>query len=915
MATDTNRLFLLDAYALIFRAYYALIRVPRLTADGFNTSAVFGFVNTLEELLRKERPSHLAVCFDPPGPTFRHEAYDGYKAERSATPEDIKRSVPIIKEIIEAYRLPVVEVPGFEADDVIGTLSRRAQDKGYMTYMMSPDKDFGQLVTDRVWQYKPSYKGQDFELRGPAEVCARYGIDNPLQVIDILALMGDKIDNIPGCPGVGEKTAIKLISEFGGVDGLLEHTSDLKGALRKKVEDNAEQIRFSKFLATIRTDVPVEIDPLSLRVSDPDLSRLFGIFDRLEFRTLRNRVEKRLRGEKPTTPAASAQPSLFDFDNEADVSQHIEETPMAEYMIVDNEVASAQFRKEASSAVECAIVADARGESDTESLWRGTAVAFPSGNVWWIDVENRAAMDLLTELATSAKIKKICPDAKRFIVVAHRCGMAERPLVNYFDTGVAHYLLEPEGRHSLPALAERYLNKALQDMPALKPKRGETPASDEEIRSICSTWAKTVLSIYPKLDEAIKQVEMEGLLNDVELPLVEVLAEMEISGVRIDTQALTDAGNGLEERLQALENEIYSLAGETFNVASPSKVGEVLFDRMKLDPKAKKTKTGQYSTGEEVLEKLSVSHPIAGLILEYRKIKKLLSTYINALPQYIDATDGKIHTNYNQTVTATGRISSSDPNLQNIPIREEMGREIRRAFIAAPGHIFLSADYSQIELRLAADMANDPVMLDAFENDRDIHAITAARIYKKPLEEVTADERRHAKTANFGILYGISAFGLSQRLTIPRADAKALIDGYFSTFPTIKAYMERSIELARQNKYVSTLLGRRRMLPDIDSRNPVVRGYAERNAINAPIQGTAADIIKIAMVKIASEIRRLGLKSRMIMQVHDELNFDVPTAEIEVMRILVPRLMSEAYSGRVRMEASCGVGNNWLEAH
>ncbi len=915
MSENTERLFLLDAYALIFRAYYALIRVPRLTTDGFNTSAVFGFVNTLEELLRKEQPTHLAVCFDPPGPTFRHEAYEGYKAERSATPEDIKRSVPIIKEIIEAYRLPVIEVAGFEADDVIGTLSRQAAEKGYMTYMMSPDKDFGQLVNDHVWQYKPSYRGQDFELRGPAEVCARYGIDNPLQVIDILALMGDKIDNIPGCPGVGEKTAIKLIHDFGGVDPLLERTAELKGALKKKVEDNAEQIRFSKFLATIRTDVPVDTDLQQLRVGEPDLNALFKIFDRLEFRTLRTRVEKRINGEKQSSsPKVSAQPSLFDFDNES--AETVMTEPAApDYTIVDNDDVLARFRAEAAEAVECAIVADARGESDADARWRGTAVAFPSGHVWWLDTQNISACKALIELTGNHKIRKVCPDVKRFIVAARKEDTGTRPMINYYDTSVAHYLIEPEGRHTLPALSERYLNRSLPQMPPLKPKRGETQASDAEIESICATWAVAALDIYPKLDTAINQLGMDSLLADMELPLVEVLADMESAGVRIDIHALENAGSGLEERLTALENEIYALAGETFNVSSPSKVGEILFDRLGLDPKAKKTKTGQYSTSEEVLEKLSASHPIIGMILEYRKIKKLLSTYINALPQYIDPADGKIHTTFNQTVTATGRISSSDPNLQNIPVREEMGRDIRRAFIPDEGHLFLSADYSQIELRLAADMAEDAVMLEAFANNRDIHAITASRIYKKPLEEVTADERRHAKTANFGILYGISAFGLSQRLSIPRADAKALIDGYFNTFPTIKAYMERSIELARQHKYVVTQLGRRRMLPDIDSRNPVVRGYAERNAINAPIQGTAADIIKTAMVRIADEIRRRRLKSRMIMQVHDELNFDVPPDEADEMKELVTTLMSEAYNGRVCMEASCGVGANWLEAH
>lgn len=915
MDHSSDRLFLLDAYALIFRAYYALIKVPRLTSSGFNTSAVFGFVNTLEEVLRRESPTHMAVCFDPPGPTFRHEAFEGYKAERAATPEDIKASVPIIKEILEAYRIPVVEVPGYEADDVIGTLSRRAQAKGYTTYMMSPDKDFGQLVTDRVLQYKPSYRGQDFELRGPAEVCARYGIDSPIQVIDLLALMGDKIDCIPGCPGVGEKTAEKLVREFGGVDALLNRTDELKGALKRRIEENADQIRFSRFLATIRTDIDIEIDPLSLRVSEPDRDALFRIFDRLEFRTLRTRVENRLKASQPAPSKGATQLLLFDTPEETPQPADGGAVAVPQYAVADSPESLDALMAEARGAAECSLVAATRGEADYSAPWEGTAIAFSSGRVWWIPAVEGPALATVLEIAAMPGLRKILPDAKRFSVLARRRGSADRPLVNHTDTSLAHYLIEPDGRHSLPDLAERLAGRSLAAMPPLRPARGEAPASAAQVADTAAAWAAEVLDVWPLLDSKVRELGLESLLYDMEIPLADVLADMELNGVRVDTDALAAVAARLEEQLGAVAEEIYAMAGTQFNIGSPARVGEILFDTLGLAAKAKKTKSGRYSTSEEVLESMADAHPIVGHILQWRKIRKLLSTYLLPLPGYASKEDGKIHTTFNQTVTATGRISSSEPNMQNIPVREELGREIRRAFIPDPGHVFLSADYSQIELRLAADMAADPVMTEAFAEGRDIHSITAARIFHKEPADVTADERRAAKTANFGILYGISAFGLAQRLGIPRAEAKALIDNYFATFPTISAYMTRAIEEARERGYATTIFGRRRMLPDITSRNPVVRGYAERNAINAPIQGTAADIIKTAMVRIDAEMRRRGMKSKIIMQVHDELNFDCPPAEAADMQELVARQMAGAYTGRVRMEASTGLGANWLEAH
>lgn len=926
---EHKRLFLLDAYALIFRAYYALIKMPRITSTGLNTSAVFGFVNTLEELLRKEKPTHIAICFDPPGPTFRHEAFEAYKGEREATPEDIKISVPIIKEIIRAYRIPIIEVEGYEADDVIGTLATKAGNEGFSTFMMTPDKDFGQLVSDNVFQYKPGYRGGEFEIRGVKEVCERYEISSPDKVIDLLALMGDKVDNIPGCPGVGEKTAIKLINDFGSIENLIENTDSLKGALKKKVEDNKEQIVFSKFLATIKTDVPIDCDIEELKLQQADIEELTSIFRRLEFRTLIDKIAK--KNDTDSASKISAQPSqaiqgsLFD-----DISEDEPKTPMKSeiyeintqnYHIIKNSDEIGEIERFIAESGECAVFIVAQGDSDMTAQWVGTALALHNGKTYYIDNAITGAKEFIVSLHANEKIKVISSQTKRDYVIISNSGLSSsEPIRNYYDITIAHYLLQPEIRHSIDNLALQYLNLSLVPYSEIVGSKGakQLPMQSIGIDKL-SNWAcqqaDATMRLYPILSQSIEKENLSELLNEIELPLTRVLAEIEIAGVRIDVAALNEASETLTSRLDGIETEIHALVGENFNIGSPAQVGEILFDKLKLDPKAKKTKTGQYSTSEEVLEKISHLHPVVNKILEYRQLKKLLSTYLNALPNTINPTTGKIHTTYNQTVTATGRLSSTDPNLQNIPVRDEIGREIRRAFIADEGHTFLSADYSQIELRLVADFSNDKVMLDAFANDKDIHAITAAKIYKTPLEEVTATQRRNAKTANFGILYGISAFGLASRLGIPRSEAKQLIDGYFETFPTVQQYMSDAIEKARENGYVTTIKGRKRMLPDINSRNAVVRGYAERNAINAPIQGSAADIIKIAMVNIFDEIAKRGLKSKMIMQVHDELNFDVLPQELDIIKELVCRNMQNAYNGRVSLTASCGTGPNWLTAH
>ncbi len=927
-----NRLFLLDAYALIFRAYYALMRNPRFAAGGLNTSAIFGFVNTLQDLLKRESPTHIAVCFDPPGGTFRHEAYEEYKAQREATPEGIKQAVPYIKRIVEAYRIPIYEVAGYEADDVIGTLAHKGAAAGFETYMVTGDKDFGQLVAPGVKIYNPA-KGI---IEGVDEIKAKYGIDSPLQVIDLLGLMGDAADNIPGCPGVGPKTAEKLIHQFGSIENLLDHTAEVKGTLQKKIADNAEQIRFSKFLATIKTDVPVEFDEQKLRRVPVDYTELRSLFNELEFRSLAKRIIDQgeanvgLEGcappAQPAKVAVAQQQSLFSAaevqPSAADGTAPAEHRTLAQmphnYRLVADTSEAVGIVERLAQQPRVAVHIVAAGDEAMRATMLGLAVCAEGGEAYYMPLDGFGLMLGAVAPLFAGKACIVSADVKRDMVMLGAHGVPF--IAQYYDTGVAHYLVQPERSHDTRSVAADELrHDAIAPEAILGPKgRGQLKlgqVAPERMTDPACELAQLALELPPVLDSQIKANGMEHLLADIEMPLVAVLARMELAGARIDVKALSDYSVRLTARMQQLEAECCQLAGVQFNTASPAQVGEVLFDRLKLDEKAKKTKSGKYSTTEEVLQKLQNRHPLVGKILELRGIRKLLSTYVNALPQLINPRTGRIHTTFNQTVTATGRLSSANPNLQNIPVRTDEGREIRKAFIPSDGNVFFSADYSQIELRLVADLSGDTTMLDAFSHGHDIHAITAAKIYHETLDSVTPDQRRKAKTANFGILYGISAFGLSERLSIPRSEAKMLIDGYFTTFPQVRQYIDRSIAAAKEKGYVTTLYGRRRMLPDINSRNAVVRSFSERNAINAPIQGTAADIIKIAMIAIDRRFAAEGIKSKMILQVHDELNFDVLPNELDQVRQIVVSEMENAYHGHVRLTASHGEGANWLDAH
>ena len=941
------KLFLLDAYALIFRAYYALMRNPRYTSGGLNTSAIFGFVNTLQDVLKKERPSHIAVCFDPPGGTFRHEAYKEYKANRDETPEDIKLAVPYIKRIIEAYNIPVIEVPGYEADDVIGTLAHMAHEHDMETFMMTPDKDFGQLVTDGVKIYHPGRKGTEVEIQGVEEINAKYGFTSPSQVIDLLALMGDAVDNIPGCPGVGEVTAKKLVHEFGSVENLLANTDKLKGALQRKVTENVEQIKFSKFLATIKTDVPITWDEEMLRRKPANMKALNQVFKELEFRTLAVRIiehgEANVGVENAPSPSVALkdvsradleilnhpkknprQPSLFDTLAPGELPAEAVEldninSHKHNYRIIGDDAEAAKLVGKLVSAgnpVGVCLVAD--GDEAMRAHLVGVAVSSKRYNAAFMPFDDMGWMMSAIRPLFNGKVQLVSNDIKRDIVILNNTGNPFNG--DYYDTAVAHYLLQPERSHSTKNIAEELLNYKAISLESLIGAKGKKQKLFSQVKlERLSDWAcemaDLALALKPELNKRLEENGMTHLLDTIEMPLVRVLASMELAGARIDEKALADYSVKLTEQVEALDRECHQLAGMEFNTASPAQVGEVLFAHLKIDEKAKKTKTGQYSTTEEVLMKLRDRHPLIDKILELRGLRKLLSTYVNALPALVNPRTGRIHTTYNQTVTATGRLSSTNPNLQNIPVRSDDGKEIRRAFIPSDGNVFFSADYSQIELRLVADLSNDSTMLDAFANNEDIHAITAAKIYHEPLDKVTGDQRRKAKTANFGILYGISAFGLSQRLNIPRSEAKMLIDGYFETFPKVKEYIEKSVAHAREQGYVTTLFGRRRMLPDINSRNAVVRSFSERNAVNAPIQGTAADVIKIAMIAIHRRFEQEGIKSRMILQVHDELNFDVIPSELDKVTQIVVAEMENAYHGRVRLTASHGSASNWLDAH
>ena len=963
-----KKLFLLDAYALIYRAYYALIRNPRFNSKGENTSAILGFVNTLEEVLNKENPDYIGVAFDPHGNTFRHDLYPDYKAQREETPEGIRFAVPYIKEILHAYNIPILEVPGYEADDVIGTLAWRfsAENTDEIgVFMMTPDKDYGQLVRPNVWMYRPRTGETSFELLGEKEVCEKYGIHHPSQVIDLLGLMGDKADNIPGCPGVGEKTAVKLIDEFGNIERLLEDYGSLRGSIKVKIGDNIEQIRQSKFLATIKTDVPVDITLDDLRRQEKNAERLTELFNELEFRALARRIlspaatpEQDIA--KPTPKSRKAETGMMDLFAPAEPLPHSTaatdkksdgnvQNPTAEnsvfptegaetpndailkshktvphqYYLVENEEEILKIRQKFLSEKFVSIDTETTSTDAIRAELVGLSLSANAHEAYYIPVPSERAeaeriVGLLKDIYENDDIVKVGQNLKYDIIVLANYGIdVQGPL---FDTMIAHYVLHPELRHNMDYLAEIYLNYQTIHIDELIGNRGKDQRSMRELppSEVCEYAAEDAditLQLFNVLDAELRRENLYDLFHDIEMPLVPVLARMERNGVCLDTASLQQISQEFTAKMQQIEHEIHEMAGENFNIASPKQVGDVLFGRLKIVEKPKKTKTGQYVTSEEVLQNLRSKHPIVEKILEYRGYKKLLGTYVDALPLLVNPATGHIHTSYNQSVTSTGRLSSSNPNLQNIPIRDENGKEVRKAFIPDAGCVFFSADYSQIELRIMAHLSQDRNMIEAFCEGHDIHRATAAKIYHLPIDEVTADQRRKAKTANFGIIYGISAFGLAERMQVSRTEAKELIDGYFATYPQVKEYMNRSINMARERGYTETLFRRRCYLPDINSHNATVRGYAERNAINAPIQGTAADIIKIAMVRIDRRLRAEGLQSKMILQVHDELNFSALPEEREQLQRLVIEEMQAACHMAVPLIADCGWGTNWLEAH
>ncbi len=920
-----DKLFLFDAYALIYRAYYAFIKNPRINSKGMNTSAVLGFCNTLHEVLAKEKPEYLGVAFDPHGPTFRSEAYAQYKAQREETPEDIRRSVPVIKDILKAMRIPVLEAEGFEADDVIGTLARKAGSEGIRTYMLTPDKDYGQLVGGNVVMYRPRHGG-GYETLDEAGVCQKYGITGTAQVIDLLGLMGDAADNIPGCPGVGEKTAVKLLQQFGSVDALLERTGELKGALKKKVEENAEQIRFSKFLATIRTDVPVELDLEKLRVTEPDTAELRRLFTELEFKTL---LDKFLNNRENIKNNANGQLDLFSeipadgqVGEEKSALKTLTDTPHT-YKLVDTEEDMLKLRDFFMTKSFLSLDTETTSTNTIDAELVGLSFSVSENEAFYVPVpadrqQAQNIVNIFKPAYEQPSILKIGQNIKYDMEVLANYGVELAG--EMFDTMLAHYLLQPEQRHNMDDMAETYLGyRTIHIDELIGPKgKGQKSMRDlppEEVYEYAAEDADVTLRLKNLLEPKLKEAGVWQLFSEVEMPLVRVLASMERNGVRLDTDSLKETSQILTAKMNDIEQEIYRLAGEEFNIASPRQVGEILFGKMKIVEKPKKTKTGQYVTSEEVLQQLRGKSEIVGKILEHRGLKKLLGTYVDALPKLVNPRTGHIHTSFNQTVTATGRLSSSDPNLQNIPVRGEDGKEIRKAFVPEEGCLFFSADYSQIELRVMAHLSGDENMQEAFREGYDIHAATAAKIYHETMDSVTRDQRTRAKRANFGIIYGITVFGLAERLDISRKEAAELIDGYFATFPRVAEYMEKAKETAREKGYAETLMHRRRYLPDITSHNATVRGFAERNAINAPIQGTAADIIKIAMVRIYDRFKRENIRSKMLLQVHDELNFSVYPDEKERVERIVLEEMQNAYPLDVPLVADCGWGANWLEAH
>ena len=920
-----DKLFLLDAYALIYRSYYAFIKNPRINSKGLNTSAIMGFLNTLNEVLTKEQPTHIGVAFDPHGPTFRSEAFPAYKAQREETPEDIRKAVPIIKELLKAYRIPILQLDGFEADDVIGTLAKKAGSIGVETYMLTPDKDYGQLVSDHVKIFRPRHGG-GYETMGPKEVCEKYGIPSTEAVIDLLALMGDSADNFPGCPGVGEKTAVKLINEFGSIEELLARSAEIKGKLREKVEEHVEDIKMSHFLATIKTDVPVDLDMESLKVVEPNEDELSRLLTKLEMKSFADRVLK--KSQKPQRPVNGQLDLFAEFPADgANLSENSSfeslKTVTHDYKLVENEEDLLKLRDYFLTNDFLSLDTETTSTSAIDAELVGLSFAVKEFEAFYVPVpanheEALRIVNIFKDIYENPKILKIGQNLKYDLEVLRNYDV--RLAGPMWDTMIAHYLIQPELHHNMDYMAEIYLNYQTIHIDELIGPRGKNQRSMRDLSptlvyEYACEDADITLRLKNKLEPELKKFECEKLFYDIEMPLMPVLAEMEMNGVCLDTQSLQETSKVFTDRMNEIEARIYELAGQPFNIASPKQVGVILFDKLKIVEKAKKTKTGQYVTSEEVLQQLKNKHEIVADILEHRGLKKLIGTYIDALPKLINPRTGHIHTSFNQTVTATGRLSSSDPNLQNIPIRGEDGKEIRKAFIPEPGCLFFSADYSQIELRVMAHLSQDPQMIEVFREGKDLHAATAANIYKKPIEEVTRDERTKSKRANFGIIYGITIFGLAERLDIPRDEAKMLIDGYFATFPQVHDYMEKSKEIARQKGYVTTLFGRRRYLPDINSHNATVRGFAERNAINAPIQGTAADIIKVAMIRIHNRFNAEGIRSKMILQVHDELNFSVYPEEKERVERIVLEEMQAAFPLIVPLVADSGFGKNWLEAH
>lgn len=919
-----DKLFLLDAYAIIFRSYYAFINRPTINSKGLNTSAILGFCNTLKEITDKEKPTYIGVAFDE-GKTFRHEAFPPYKAQREATPEDIKQAVPFIKEILEAMHIPVLVAPGFEADDVIGTLAIQAGEAGIETYMLTPDKDYGQLIRENVYMYRPRHGG-GYDIIGQKEIEDKYGIASAHQVIDLLALMGDSADNYPGCPGVGEKTAVKLINEFGSCENLIENSNRLKGKMREKIEGAVEDIKISKFLATIRTDVPMSLDLETLKLQAPDEEKLRAIFENLEFKRF---TERFLNKSENKSKPVNNQPSLFDeFANESptvteSLSYESIKTVSHKYQLADNQteatklcdflltnkILSLDTETTSTSAIDAELVGLSFSVAEHEAYY----VAVPSNQN-----EAQAMVNIFKPLYENEDIVKVGQNIKYDYMVLRRYGIdLQGPM---FDTMLAHYIVQPELRHNMDYMAETLLNYKTIHIDELIGQKGKNQKSMRDLSpaEICDYAAEDAditLQLKNVLEPQLKEVGGERLFYDIEMPLVKVLADMELNGVCLDTESLTETRRVFTERMQAYERHAYELAGEEFNISSPKQVGDILFEKMKIVDKAKKTKTGQYVTSEEVLMQLKDRAPIVEDILNYRGMKKLLSTYVEALPKLINPRTGHIHTSFNQAVTATGRLSSSDPNLQNIPVRDDDGKEIRKCFIPEAGCRFFSADYSQIELRIMAHLSGDENMIEAFREGFDIHRATAAKIWKENIDDVTDEQRKKAKQANFGIIYGITTYGLAQRMGIENGEARQLIDDYFKTFPKVQAYMEAAKEQAREKGYAETMFGRRRYLPDITSRNGTVRGFAERNAINAPIQGSEADIIKIAMIRIWRRFKDENIRSKMILQVHDELNFSVYPEEVEKVGQIVIEEMQKACELNVPLVADAGWGDNWLEAH